>query len=610
MAYVDEEEKAVLALTSERKELALWNRPGVSSSQPPLQPLPMVIVVVSASAPGQGPIGQNAQSGQSAQSGQIAQMGEGLHPFYHPTPHHMASTEHHLPSAEEQLQMSAHSPASAADRTNGQIAQSGLSANRDPILTGSPSSPTSSCSTTCSENVPNGNSNGRRSPSLLPFHATSYGVRWATYAFGGGTIYIYVYVYIDTYMAHFEGEEREKREKRDPKALQEAEDVAHIIEIEKAVTFVNEAISDTPTKLRGYVKDMAPSFYEQEPERRKGEEALKSNTTPSMTTKTCYLPSRSLKIKMVRWYAGVGEVPYCNKDLTSEDDLEFDKNEGDKDEGDKDEGSECEFCGGDCAQRGCDLCGGDCVEKEFMEGQSPNSTNSSLLGRKYHLQNQTIPATPKEHTLLKSRPADAATTTIMRSSMSSSTVTLQSSPSSLLLLKSFHCKQSNNKQFLDGQIHIFFLALPTSASSPSMAFLARQLSRANCKREEMSITLESQDLVQSSSLRQAFNQLVADGENQHAIAKALFEPAAVFVSNITMPFVSLCCWKPYGVVWDGRMDGDLHPFGQYAHFVGGEDERINQEEQLKESLENHKEDGTDISEDESETMLSIPMQWT
>ena len=163
-------------------------------------------------------------------------------------------------------------------------------------------------------------------------------------------------------------EKREKREKRDPKALQEAEDVAHIIEIEKAVTFVNEAISDTPTKLRGYVKDMAPSFYEQEPERRKGEEALKSNTTPSMTTKTCYLPSRSLKIKMVRWYAGVGEVPYCNKDLTSEDDLEFDKNEGDKDEGDKDEGSECEFCGGDCAQRGCDLCGGDCVEKEFMEG--------------------------------------------------------------------------------------------------------------------------------------------------------------------------------------------------------------------------------------------------
>ena len=34
---------------------------------------------------------------------------------------------------------------------SGQIAQSGLSANRDPILTGSPSSPTSSCSTTCSE---------------------------------------------------------------------------------------------------------------------------------------------------------------------------------------------------------------------------------------------------------------------------------------------------------------------------------------------------------------------------------------------------------------------------------------------------------------------------
>ena len=56
------------------------------------------------------------------------------------------------------------------------------------------------------------------------------------------------------------------------------------------------------------------------------------------------------------------------------------------------------------------------------------------------------------------------------------------------------------------------------------------------------------------------------------------------------------------------MDGDLHPFGQYAHFVGGEDERINQEEQLKENLENHNEDGTDISEDESKTMLSIPVR--
>ncbi|MCJ1230130.1 hypothetical protein MMC12_006801 [Toensbergia leucococca] len=78
--------------------------------------------------------------------------------------------------------------------------------------------------------------------------------------------------------------------------------------------------------------------------------------------------TRGLKIKMVRRYAGVGEVPHCNKDLTRGIDLEFDKDEGNKDEGDMDEGNECEFCGGDCAQRGCDLCGGDCVEVDIMEG--------------------------------------------------------------------------------------------------------------------------------------------------------------------------------------------------------------------------------------------------
>ena len=96
------------------------------------------------------------------------QMGEGLHPFYHPTPHHMASSaEHHMPSAEEQLQMSAHLSREVPPNMTGnivdgqaiaqrnhnihaqnmrqgpmgspqQIAQSGLNSNHDPNLTESP----------------------------------------------------------------------------------------------------------------------------------------------------------------------------------------------------------------------------------------------------------------------------------------------------------------------------------------------------------------------------------------------------------------------------------------------------------------------------------------